>query len=1646
MERRIADMSLTFLVVLAIVAIPSAFGSSIKGQPLQADGSQADRMEFPHGISGHDEVCQSKRRRRDLTSIYASDPFAPPRDGGDEEVSDRGGQQLSCSDAGISDCDSSCPWTDWWTQPDRTINIDPVQQVTLTSSSILQGCFQLCTASSPPCTAFSSNEESGLCQIFQTFHWSKIKRVKGPALSIRMWPERAIMQNEWIATRNIRPISTATKRVDLSQFPSENPTWVTCLDLCNGGHVNVNSNSNPNPNPSPQNIVAVFELDTNVCSCYDERNTELSIMEPNLVTLTHASVVDPGNFFQFQWIGHSSPYNGPVPAPSSDSDEDSSGSDEDSNSSDPSRSNFDSDFADTLEFETADSCLNACSDAGWDCLVVTTRTTDENTVLCTLHSKIPTQMQYIDGDSSTNSYHHTVQKDQSLLLKLPNYVTVIGQPLFELELGSVDECIGQTLTERMERSWGWLSFDPDSILCAIYPQDIEGLLVSGEGLKGPGQSVLTFRKSIPTTDPDYFAFDDFWAAPEELEASSVKGYPPSLTSSSSLDECLAECVNSDPCAGFYYPTLEADSGSHENSFCTLLYEDDMMAVLNRPVTSPTPGHPLRYTTRVFKKQRDLRFLLDRSSVHSCQHHSDLNDRFSSINRANPFVDEGALAAYRGQLPDGERGPVEPHGVNFMGQDPPLRSPPSKYSDEYRENKSDRSGSAEGQRSSEEDGDRSRSTSRSERDTRLSLNRRTKRASSLLTKLKTFIGLGGTLSLGIATLFGAPVVAAVGAAVLTVAALNQVAIAVCLITKCDDSPNCDIICALAPAKSRFLAALEPPNDSSEAGRARKKRAPQSCTCDDQPVPTPQGTGLAPPDDVNRQLQEDCKGKRVGSVCNICCRVGNEVEKNPTCKCPNNSPLWDPLRPKCKPRSSCSVGKMITSIPGTIGGYHEILRTPIVSCKNELYFGIGFDYSRKTPFYGVYKFTMADASWYQGDTRERRFTTFPCTVNGIAAFQLSDQFYGNENANLPGTIGGGQFDRGHIVPAADMKKTRDNLLASFTYVNSAPQDHSSNLFWGTLESKIRAVLSTPVVAGGAYRGGYIMTGTCFDRTRTAPESYVPICFWKMVCTTATGGATTVAAFYHVNIVSTTDAEKKKRRQEIYTIRNPDLLQALGMWGPSSVADMWAEFAQFYTSAADVAELTKCSNANQISFPDLGLPSTRDLQTTANSTGAEQTDEDDHALYHFWNGNLFGPDFDPDEEPVVEPPPIPQSETGSAPLCDKKVVGYVTAWGDVPFTPKQAGYLTHVIFAFVPMSEDGSLRVGSPEVESSNDFETDERKSYLRLYEIRNAKAEGGGRLKTMFAVGGWDNSQHFSKVIASRRLTNNFIKSALDILDYWGMDGLDITFEYPALGDAGEASPEDKKKYVRFLTKVRAGLEAHAEAKGRSQNPYILTVVGAAGERLLDPGFDLKEIASIVDWINVMTLDYFGPWDSEWGGYTGPIAPLYSGGPEGYSDKLNDDFTLEHYYCQIGDASKIVMGLGFYGRFWNNSGTPVESSNPLWRRAEENSGGAFDGGFESWRNIEAKYLSDTDLTQEFDDTTKTPYLFQSQSAGFLMTYEDPESISLKVKYAASKGLAGIMVWAVDFDDEQNSMLRTASSSTLCSPADSTPYECPRETEYY
>lgn len=272
-----------------------------------------------------------------------------------------------------------------------------------------------------------------------------------------------------------------------------------------------------------------------------------------------------------------------------------------------------------------------------------------------------------------------------------------------------------------------------------------------------------------------------------------------------------------------------------------------------------------------------------------------------------------------------------------------------------------------------------------------------------------------------------------------------------------------------------------------------------------------------------------------------------------------------------------------------------------------------------------------------------------------------------------------------------------------------------------------------------------------------------------------------------------------------------------------------------------------------------------------------------------------------------------------CGKRIIGYYPSWGKETISGKHIRRLTHIIFAFFEVDSSGEVFLGSADRTHSQNIQEDIDVARKRLKHLLKLK-ETYSKQKYLFAVGGWENSQYFSSIAQSPEKRLRFIGSSLKLIDEYGLDGIDIDWEHPVTGGAVEGIIEDKQNYVLFMKEIRQALDQH----GGGGKKYLLSFASAAGQWTLDPGYDLPGLLKYADFVNIMTYDFFGAWESKWGAYTGPPAPLYFGMPPRFSGKTNVDWTVKYYMCKTNEPHKINMGVPFYGRYWKN--VPKESIDP------------------------------------------------------------------------------------------------------------------------
>ncbi|AJS59949.1 glycosyl hydrolase family 18 protein [Paenibacillus sp. IHBB 10380] len=405
--------------------------------------------------------------------------------------------------------------------------------------------------------------------------------------------------------------------------------------------------------------------------------------------------------------------------------------------------------------------------------------------------------------------------------------------------------------------------------------------------------------------------------------------------------------------------------------------------------------------------------------------------------------------------------------------------------------------------------------------------------------------------------------------------------------------------------------------------------------------------------------------------------------------------------------------------------------------------------------------------------------------------------------------------------------------------------------------------------------------------------------------------------------------------------------------------------------------------------------------------------------------------------------------------KVVGYYPSWGaygrNYLVSDIDASKVTHINFAFADICwngkhgnpdptgpnpvtwtcqdevgtinvPNGTIVVGDPWVDVQKSMAGDTwdkpiKGSFGQLINLKKANPQ----LKTIISVGGWSWSNRFSDVAATAATREVFANSAVEFLRKYQFDGIDLDWEYPVGGGLAGNSyrPADKQNHTLLLQAVRDKLNAAEIVDGKQ---YLLTIASGASPTYVANN-ELSSIANILDWINIMTYDFNGGWQT----VSAHNSPLYSD-PAAAAAGVPDaaDFNIQagvQNYLNAGvPANKIVLGTPFYGRGWSSC---QNSGNGQYQNCSAATTGTWEKGVYDFTDLQNSYINKNGYTRYWNDVAKVPYLFNPSNGNFI-SYDDVESFGHKTNFIKSKGLGGAMFW--DFSGDRNKVLLNKLASDL------------------
>lgn len=400
------------------------------------------------------------------------------------------------------------------------------------------------------------------------------------------------------------------------------------------------------------------------------------------------------------------------------------------------------------------------------------------------------------------------------------------------------------------------------------------------------------------------------------------------------------------------------------------------------------------------------------------------------------------------------------------------------------------------------------------------------------------------------------------------------------------------------------------------------------------------------------------------------------------------------------------------------------------------------------------------------------------------------------------------------------------------------------------------------------------------------------------------------------------------------------------------------------------------------------------------------------------------------------------------NKRVLGYFAQWGIYARnyrvknidTSGSAAKLTHINYAFGNVRNnvcEVGLTIPSNEATGAGgDAFADYSKAFSAAESVSGAadtwdqplrgnwnqlkqlKAKYPN-IKVLISLGGWTWSRGFAsaarpenRVAFVTSCVNAYIRGNLPVTDNAGgtgaaagvFDGIDLDWEYPNACGLSCGGAEDRANFTALLAEFRRQLNLVRPG-------LLLTIASGAGVDKIaatDPG----QYAQHLDFINVMTYDFHGTWEPRTNHHSALFASP-SDPSTGDVRFYNSNDAIEAFLARGVPASKLNLGIGFYGRGWTNV---PNVNNGLYQ-----TGSAAPGSYEAG-NEDYKVLKDRPGTIYTDANARATWKYDGNT---FWSYDTPAMITEKMNYVKVQNLGGAFFWEFSGDDAQGTLAKTVGN---------------------
>ena len=177
--------------------------------------------------------------------------------------------------------------------------------------------------------------------------------------------------------------------------------------------------------------------------------------------------------------------------------------------------------------------------------------------------------------------------------------------------------------------------------------------------------------------------------------------------------------------------------------------------------------------------------------------------------------------------------------------------------------------------------------------------------------------------------------------------------------------------------------------------------------------------------------------------------------------------------------------------------------------------------------------------------------------------------------------------------------------------------------------------------------------------------------------------------------------------------------------------------------------------------------------------------------------------------------------------------------------------------------------------------------------------------------------------------------------------------------------------------------------------LLTIAGG-GDAYFCRNTQMDKVASICDYVQIMTYDLRGGYSHATGHHTNLFTPQ----TDFYDVSVKTG--VEAYLAAGVPREKLVIGAAFYSRLWKG----VPEADHGYNQYAESVGGygpSYDDLVDDYIGPGGEGMNG--YTRYWDESAEATWLYNGDE---FISYDDPESVRKKVSYLKAEGLLGIMYW--------------------------------------